>query len=64
MGKYFTFYIKNTAQNDDNIQRGIGLENIKKRLELLYKDDYTLEINRNNDYFEVKLELNTKPQLQ
>lgn len=56
-----TFYIKNTAQNHDNKQQGIGLENIKKRLELLYKDDYTLEINRNNDYFEVKLVLNTKP---
>ncbi|WP_452603124.1 sensor histidine kinase [Pontimicrobium sp. MEBiC06410] len=58
------FYIKNTVQNTNNEQQGIGLENIKKRLELLYKNNYNLDINRNNDSFEVKLTLNTKSQLQ
>ncbi len=59
-----SFSIKNTAKNHNNDQQGIGLENIKKRLQLLYKDNYTLDINRDNGFFKVKLELNTKPKLQ
>ncbi|AUC81227.1 sensor histidine kinase [Lacinutrix sp. Bg11-31] len=54
------FYIKNTSQKQTNSENGIGLENIKKRLELLYKDKYTLDINDNETTFEVVLKLNTK----
>jgi LytS/YehU family sensor histidine kinase len=36
---------------------GIGLSNIKRRLELLYPHKYNLEINNQEGYFEVKLEL-------
>lgn len=56
-----SFFIKNTAQNSNNEKQGIGLENIKKRLELLYKGNYDLLINRNNTHFEVKLEIHTNP---
>jgi two-component system LytT family sensor kinase len=34
---------------------GIGLENLKKRLSLLYPDMHSLEINRNKNKFEVNL---------
>ena len=34
---------------------GIGMSNVKKNLELLYKDNYTLEINDSLNEFEVKL---------
>ena len=54
------FHIKNTSQKQTTSEHGIGLENIKKRLELLYKDQYTLDINDNETTFEVVLNLNTK----
>lgn len=34
---------------------GIGLENIRKRLNLLYKDKYTLDINQDDNEFRVNL---------
>lgn len=57
------FIIKNKMQSEDtsdkemiqNSSNGIGLVNIKKRLEILYKDAYSLKIKTNNDVFEVDL---------
>lgn len=38
-------------------QGGVGLTNIKKRLNLIYADNYTLDINNATDCYEVKLDL-------
>jgi len=40
------------------IQNGTGLENVKRRLELTYPDNYELEINNNQQDFIVKLNIN------
>jgi hypothetical protein len=39
---------------------GIGLANSKKRLELLYGPNYQLNIDRNNDFYRIELQLNFK----
>lgn len=55
------FRIKNNKGKPDfrekNKYTGVGIENVKKRLELLYKDRYHLEINDSKTSFEVKLEI-------
>ncbi|RNC87049.1 MAG: histidine kinase [Winogradskyella sp.] len=54
------FGITNTHENTDTNKTGIGLENIKKRLELLYKDQYDLQIFETETNFEVQLKLKLK----
>jgi two-component system, LytTR family, sensor kinase len=53
------FSIKNTVLNDEgNVnESGIGLENIQKRLHLLYKNNYLLKIDKNDKWFRVNLSL-------
>lgn len=53
------FKIRNTANHHSKTMDGIGLENIKKRLNLLYKNHYKLLIIKNDCFFEVELILNT-----
>lgn len=58
-GQMLYFYIENTQKKADmTSKKGIGLENIRKRLNLLYKDKYTLKIQNENDIFKVELQLN------
>ncbi len=51
------FSIKNTVLNDELTQdkSGIGLENIKKRLNLLYKNNHQLQIKNSDNRFVVNL---------
>ena len=57
-GKTIHFSIENTNTKTEMISKGIGLENIKKRLELLYNNKYALKIENKNDFFKVNLQLN------
>jgi sensor histidine kinase YesM len=50
------FNIKNSIHHTNELHKsGIGLKNIKDRLELLYPDSYNLEITRENNIFNVDL---------
>lgn len=46
-----------TDEPDEKKEGGIGLENTKRRLELLYNDKYSFTIDDATDYFEVNMEL-------
>ena len=49
-------YLLINSKSDSQInEKGIGLENTKKRLQLLYNDRYTLEINNQEDDYRVLL---------
>ncbi|HBL77196.1 MAG: hypothetical protein A2W90_14810 [Bacteroidetes bacterium GWF2_42_66] len=55
------FRIKNNKGKTDFREKtkyqGVGIANVKKRLELLYKDRYRLEINDSKSNYEIKLEI-------
>ena len=55
----FEFSIKNTVlENDENQNiEGIGLENIKKRLNLLYKNNHQLQIENRDNWFMINLKI-------
>ncbi|MGH1388033.1 sensor histidine kinase [Kordia sp.] len=49
---------KRPAKNWLNSEGGIGLANVKKRLELLYPKNHTLTINNDKESYNVKLTIN------
>lgn len=55
------FKIQNSVKNSRKTTtvEGIGLENIQRRLNLLYGKDYRLNIENEKEYFSVNLKLNT-----
>src|SRR5260221_11958084 len=56
----FHFVIENskeTVQKTRNIHGGIGLNNVKRRLELIYADRHKLEIDNGNNLFKVDLKI-------
>lgn len=58
----FFFEISNTKRKNKSNQKensGIGLENVKKRLELLYAQKHEFEISDGEDVFRVNLHLQT-----
>ena len=48
-----------TKPTDEN-HVGIGIENCRKRLDLIYGEKYTLDIDNNDDIFNVNLTINLK----
>jgi len=59
---YFQFHIRNSYQTyplqTSTRHSGIGLENVKKRLELQYENQYSLTIDKQDDSFCVDLTIN------
>lgn len=54
------FICKNSFQpqsNTDSLSQGIGLENVKKRLELIYPNTHQLYIQSSNNIYEVRLKI-------
>lgn len=46
------------VQSKDSYSEGIGLKNVQRRLDILYKDRYDLKISKNDGIFEVRFRLN------
>lgn len=46
------------SSNTDNLTEGIGLENVKTRLNLLYPDKHELSIHQSDDMYTVDLKIN------
>lgn len=61
-GHELTFSCKNnsyrTIKKMDGEQSGIGLENVKRRLDLLYSGKHNLQISDDNNLYTVKLQIN------
>lgn len=51
------FRVTNTAKRGEKSTKGIGLENIKKRLKMLFDDHFELEIMQNDAIFKVELKI-------
>jgi two-component system, LytTR family, sensor kinase len=63
-GQLFHFQVFNTCENTQTkplettkITSGIGLSNVKRRLELLYNQQHSLEIKQEKDFFQVDLKI-------
>jgi sensor histidine kinase YesM len=59
-GDVFQFCVFNTKDrkvNQSTENGGIGLKNVQRRLDLLYKEKYKLEILESDENFEIKLQL-------
>jgi len=54
------FTIENSAKNNENSKKGIGLENIKKRLEMVHPKNHFLEILQEEKKFRVNLKIPIK----
>lgn len=58
------FEIENTSYKENKINKGIGLENIAKRLEMLYTNSYSLKTNQTANCFKVKLTISNLKQFK
>ena len=56
----FTMLVRNKFNpEEDNVSgnSGIGLENVRRRLEILYPETHSLEITTNEDWYQTTLKL-------
>jgi two-component system, LytTR family, sensor kinase len=61
-GTCFTFNLSNSLSKEAQpVKGGIGLQNIQKRLELIYAGAYTLNISRQEEIYAVKLTIQLSP---
>ncbi len=58
------FEIINSSTKGNGSLKGIGLENIEKRLEMLYPNSYKLEIAQTKNEFKAQLEISNLKQLK
>ncbi|MCR5709859.1 MAG: histidine kinase [Bacteroidales bacterium] len=64
-GDKTVFICSNSSHPSSEDERhGVGLDNIRKRLELLYGDSYTLSIDEGNGRYDVLLAIPSQPELQ
>ncbi|MDV7187647.1 histidine kinase [Lutibacter sp. TH_r2] len=63
-GDQLFFKIENTSIKENKTNNGIGLENIEKRLEMLYANSHILETNQTEKYFKVKLTIDNLKQFK
>jgi two-component sensor histidine kinase len=54
------FHCHNTKSHAKHEYGGVGLSNVTKRLELIYGSDYSLDINDEDDSYDVRLNLPAK----
>jgi LytS/YehU family sensor histidine kinase len=56
---HFEFEVRNSKNNTETAKpyNGIGLKNVKRRLDLLYGDAYNLAIDNSKDLYVVKLKI-------
>ena len=59
-GDRLLFHCNNTKSNAKHEYGGVGLSNVTKRLELIYGNDYTLDINDGEETYDVLLNLPAK----
>ena len=49
--------VRGENEKDESLGEGIGLKNVRRRLELIYPEKHTLDIHQSEKEFEVNLEV-------
>ena len=63
-GKVLFLCSNSSHPSEDDGRNGVGLENVRKRLALLYGKDYTLSIDESGGRYEVLLAIPSQPEIQ
>jgi LytS/YehU family sensor histidine kinase len=58
LNKTLIFIVENTKNNAKTENGGIGLVNVKRRLDILFPQNHNLEIADSDDIYKVKLTIN------
>jgi LytS/YehU family sensor histidine kinase len=53
--------LQRMAIPEESAEGGVGISNVRKRLELLYQEDYTLEYGENGEVFDVSMSIPAHP---